>query len=111
MTNNGPHIYFFLFSIAIGLAAVLPSSRAGAADKHPVPPRGWNSYTGYSIAVTAGELLKNIAFLSKNLLQYGSDTVTVDNGWFLSGHGKGITIALDEYGAPASLAHFFPHGV
>ena len=111
MTNNGPHIYFFLFSIAIGLAAVLPSSRAGAADKHPVPPRGWNSYTGYSIAVTEGELLKNIDFLSKNLLQYGYDTVTVDNGWFLSGHGKGITIALDEYGRPDSHEHFFPHGL
>jgi len=57
---------------------------------HPSPPRGWNSYTGYSIAVTEEELIKNIDFLSKHLLRYGYDTVTVDNGWFLSGQGEGI---------------------
>jgi len=72
---------------------------------------GWNSYTGYSIAVTEDELLKNIDFLSENLLQYGYDTVTVDNGWFLSGQGKGVTIALDEYGRPESHEHFFPRGL
>jgi len=72
---------------------------------------GWNSYTGYSIAVTENELLKNIDFLSEKLLPYGYDTVTVDNGWFLSGQGKGITIALDKYGRPESHEHFFPHGL
>lgn len=72
---------------------------------------GWNSYTGYSIAVTEEELLKNIDFLDEHLLEYGYDTVTVDNGWFLSGQGKGITIALDEYGRPDSHEHFFPRGL
>ncbi len=72
---------------------------------------GWNSYTGYSIAVTEDELLKNIDFLSENLRQYGYDTVTVDNGWFLSGQGKGISIALDKFGRPESHKHFFPHGL
>ncbi len=75
------------------------------------PPMGWNSYTGYSIAVTEAELLKNIDFLSGHLLPYGYDTVTVDNGWFLSGQGKGIEIALDEYGRPMAHEHFFPHGL
>ncbi len=75
------------------------------------PPMGWNSYTGYSIAVTEAELLKNIDFLSENLLTYGYDTVTVDNGWFLSGQGEGISIALDQYGRPESHEHFFPHGL
>jgi len=84
---------------------------ASSVADHPSPPRGWNSYTGYSIAVTEAELLKNIDFLSENLLQYGYDTVTVDNGWFLSGQGKGITIALDEYGRPQSHEHFFPRGL
>jgi len=76
-----------------------------------VPPMGWNSYTGYSIAVTEEELLKNIDFLSEKLLSYGYDTVTVDNGWFLSGQGEGVTIKLDAYGRPDSHEHFFPHGL
>jgi len=88
------------------------SKTASHADKgYPTPPMGWNSYTGYSIAVTEEELLKNIDFLSEKLLPYGYDTVTVDNGWFLSGQGKGITIALDKYGRPESHEHFFPHGL
>jgi len=78
---------------------------------HPIPPRGWNSYTGYSIAVTEAELLKNIDFLSERLLPYGYDTVTVDNGWFLSGQGAGVTIALDACGRPEAHPHFFPHGL
>jgi len=81
-----------------------------AAD-YPTPPMGWNSYTGYSIAVTEAELIKNIDFLAENLRDYGYNTVTVDNGWFLSGHGKGISIALDEYGRPVSHKHFFPNGL
>ena len=76
-----------------------------------VPPMGWNSYTGYSIAVTEAELLKNIDFLSEKLLSYGYDTVTVDNGWFLSGQGEGVSIKLDAYGRPDSHEHFFPHGL
>ncbi|MDP6525435.1 MAG: glycoside hydrolase family 27 protein [Kiritimatiellia bacterium] len=111
MTEHSVRVSVFAAFVALGLATLLPPSRAVAAEKHPVPPRGWNSYTGYSIAVTEEELLKNIDFLSKNLLQYGYDTVTVDNGWFLSGHGKGITIALDKYGRPDAHEHFFPHGL
>ena len=76
-----------------------------------VPPMGWNSYTGYSIAVTEAELLKNIDFLSEKLLSYGYDTVTVDNGWFLSGQGERVTVKLDAYGRPDSHEHFFPHGL
>ena len=81
------------------------------AAAHPTPPMGWNSYTGYSIAVTEEELLKNIDFLAEHLREYGYDTVTVDNGWFLSGKGKGITIKLDEYGRPEAHPHFFPRGL
>ena len=83
----------------------------GETTARPSPPRGWNSYTGYSIAVTEEELLRNIDFLSEKLLPYGYDTVTVDNGWFLSGQGEGITIALDAYGRPEAHEHFFPHGL
>ena len=72
---------------------------------------GWNSYTGYSISVTEAELLKNIDFISEKLLPHGYDTVTVDNGWFLSGKGKGIEIALDKYGRPDSHEFYFPHGL
>jgi len=72
---------------------------------------GWNSYTGYSIYVTEKELLKNIDFLSKKLLPYGYDTVTVDNGWFLSGRGKSAKMALDKFGRPDSHEHFFPRGL
>ncbi|MCX6996969.1 MAG: alpha-galactosidase, partial [Kiritimatiellaeota bacterium] len=107
------------FTAGSGAAALIISSvvmgfgmgQAQAAEKRPAPPMGWNSYTGYSIAVTEEELLKNIDFLSEKLLKYGYDTVTVDNGWFLSGQGEGITMALDEYGRPESHAHFFPHGL
>ena len=81
------------------------------ANAHFSPPRGWNSYTGYSIAVTEAELLKNIDFLSERLLRYGYDTVTVDNGWFLSGEGDGVTMALDTFGRPESHPHFFPNGL
>ena len=81
------------------------------ATKHPTPPRGWNSYTGYSIAVTEAELLKNIDFLAEKLLPHGYDTVTVDNGWFLSGIGEGVAISLDAYGRPESNPHFFPNGL
>ncbi len=81
------------------------------ATRQLTPPRGWNSYTGYSIAVTQEELHKNIDFLAENLLEHGYDTVTVDNGWFLSGRGKGISIALDEFGRPESHPHFFPKGL
>ncbi|MCP4452105.1 MAG: sulfatase-like hydrolase/transferase, partial [Planctomycetes bacterium] len=35
--------------------------------------------------------LKNIDILNENLRSYGYDTVTVDNGWFLSSQGKDIT--------------------
>ncbi|NQU22985.1 MAG: glycoside hydrolase family 27 protein [Candidatus Nealsonbacteria bacterium] len=105
-----PALGLIAFSTFIALAAS-PVSAAESTKKHFSPPMGWNSYTGYSIAVTEAELLKNIDFLSENLLQYGYDTVTVDNGWFLSGQGKGITIALDKYGRPDSHEHFFPHGL
>jgi alpha-galactosidase len=44
-------------------------------------------------------------------LRYGYDTVTVDNGWFLSGEGDGVTMALDTFGRPESHPHFFPHGL
>ena len=98
----------FLASIAL---AASPSNASEADEKHFSPPMGWNSYTGYSIAVTEEELLKNIDFLSENLLEYGYDTVTVDNGWFLSGQGKGIAIALDKYGRPEAHEHFFPRGL
>ncbi|MCX6880452.1 MAG: glycoside hydrolase family 27 protein [Verrucomicrobia bacterium] len=96
-------------------AAAAPSNGPVAvvrnAAGHPAPPMGWNSYTGYSIAVTEAELLKNIDFLSEKLLAYGYNTVTVDNGWFLSGQGEGVTIKLDAYGRPDSHEHFFPHGL
>jgi len=95
-------------AIIVIMAAV---SSTAVADDYPKPPMGWNSYTGYSIAVTEAELLKNIDYLSENLLEYGYDTVTVDNGWFLSGKGKGISIALDKYGRPESHEHFFPRGL
>ncbi len=59
---------------ASALLAVAPW--AAAQDANPVtdakntadhfsPPMGWNSYTGYSIAVTEQELLKNIDVLSE----------------------------------------------
>jgi hypothetical protein len=95
----------------LGAAGFAPAQPASPAKDHPTPPKGWNSYTGYSIAVTREELHKNIDFLSENLLEYGYDTVTVDNGWFLSGKGKGITIALDEFGRPDAHPHFFPEGL
>ncbi len=104
--------------------AALPAvaSRTAARDDGPVtdaqnpaghfsPPMGWNSYTGYGLAVTEDELLKNIDFLSRNLLQYGYNTVTLDNGWFLSGQGDGITVKLDEYGRPDSHKNIFPNGL
>ena len=94
--------------LAMGLMGF---GREPAAADHPKPPMGWNSYTGYSIAVTEEELLKNVDFLSEHLLKYGYDTVTVDNGWFLSGQGEGITIALDQFGRPDAHPHFFPHGL
>ena len=101
---------FILMILPVMLIA-MPLSSCAAPPKHFSPPMGWNSYTGYSIAVTEAELLKNIDFISKKLLPYGYNTVTVDNGWFLSGKGKGITIALDKYGRPDSHEHFFPHGL
>ena len=105
-------------ALAMGAFAQNPDGPSGgpaaplrnAAGKL-VPPMGWNSYTGYSIAVTEAELLKNIDFLSEKLLPYGYNTVTVDNGWFLSGQGEGVTIKLDAYGRPDSHEHFFPHGL
>jgi len=108
---------------AVALAILGAAPAASPADPAPspdgpapatrklTPPRGWNSYTGYSIAVTQEELHKNIDFLAENLLEYGYDTVTVDNGWFLSGRGKGISIALDKFGRPKSHPHFFPKGL
>ena len=122
-TNTFPNSLSLLTGIA-ALAVVTetwaqntaePSNGPVAAVRNaagqPVPPMGWNSYTGYSIAVTEDELLKNIDFLSEKLLSYGYDTVTVDNGWFLSGQGEGVTIKLDAYGRPDSHEHFFPHGL
>jgi len=94
-----------------GVALGFGLGPAKAAQKHPAPALGWNSYTGYSIAVTEEELLKNIDFLGEKLLKHGYDTVTVDNGWFLSGQGEGVTIALDKYGRPESHPHFFPRGL
>lgn len=90
---------------------VLCGTTAMGGEVNKKPPKGWNSYTGYSIAVTEEELLKNIDYISEHLLKYGYDTVTVDNGWFLSGKGKGISIALDKYGRPVSHPHFFPRGL
>jgi len=88
-----------------------PTTDAQNTLDHFSPPMGWNSYTGYSIAVTEQELIKNIDVLSEKLLPFGYDTVTVDNGWFLSGKGDGITMNLDAYGRPDSHEHFFPNGL
>jgi len=62
-----------VFGWAVLAAAVALASSPGAAPAadHFSPPMGWNSYTGYSIAVTEAELLKNIDFLSEKLLRYG----------------------------------------
>ena len=111
MTVYDKQAFRFAVLVTMSLAMVQPSARAATGKGCLMPPKGWNSYTGYSIAVTEKELLKNIDFLSKNLLQYGYDTVTVDNGWFLDGQGKGTTISLDKYGRPESHPHFFPHGL
>ena len=112
MANNTLHALqnSILVILPVMAVAMLLPSCAAPADRL-APPMGWNSYTGYSIAVTEAELLKNIDFMSEKLLPYGYDTVTVDNGWFLSGIGKGIEISLDEYGRPDSNEHFFPHGL
>ena len=93
------------------IAANVVSPGIAKKQKHFSPPMGWNSYTGYSIAATADELKKNIDVLAEKLLPYGYNTVTVDNGWFLSGQGKGVTMALDKYGRPDSHEHFFPGGI
>ena len=69
-----------------------PTTDAQNTLDHFSPPMGWNSYTGYSIAVTEQELIKNIDVLSEKLLPFGYDPVTGDNGWFLSGKGDGITM-------------------
>ncbi len=83
--NTQPFIR--LFTLLTGMAAVALAQEANAqnatdlpdgpvaavrnAAGRLVPPMGWNSYTGYSIAVSEEELLKNIDFLSEKLLKYG----------------------------------------
>jgi hypothetical protein len=111
MTTDNVQTLLLTACMAVSVVMNGTVSSAKTKEGHPIPPRGWNSYTGYSIAVNEEELLKNIDFLSEHLLPYGYDTVTVDNGWFLSGRGKGISIALDEFGRPIAHEHFFPRGL
>lgn len=111
MTTENMQTLLFTAGTVFSVLMTGTSFVAAVETGHPIPPKGWNSYTGYSIAVTEEELLKNIDFLSEHLLRDGYDTVTVDNGWFLSGQGEGISIALDEFGRPIAHEHFFPHGL
>lgn len=110
MTRNTGHLFVRTVLATIAIATILPPSRVVAAE-HFSPPMGWNSYTGYRTSIPEKEMLKNIDFISEKLLPYGYDTVTVDNGWFLSGRGKGVAMALDQYGRPDSHEYFFPRGL
>jgi len=113
MTHNTRHASVIMTLTAVSmlfLASCAPTGKPAAPARFK-PPMGWNSYTGYSIALHADEMIKNIDAISEKLLPYGYDTVVVDNGWFLSGSGKGTTMALDEYGRPDSHEHFFPGGI
>ena len=110
MTLNTGNLFVRTVLATMAIATGLLPSRVLAAE-HFSPPMGWNSYTGYRTSIPEKEMLKNIDFISEKLLPYGYDTVTVDNGWFLSGRGKGVTIALDKYGRPDSHEYFFPRGL
>ena len=81
-------------------------------SKHLSPPLGWNSYTGYSTRAPEKEILKNIDYISKNLLPYGYNYVAVDAGWFLDNiQEQGGKVVVDKFGRPEASQYFFPSGL
>ncbi len=77
------------------------------------PPMGWNSWDAYGASVTEDEVMSNAAFMQKNLLAYGWDTVIVDiqwsepkaTGWDYHDYAE---LCLDCYGRQLPASNRFP---
>jgi len=83
------------------LVATLTSAASGAGI------RGWNSWYSYFGSSNESQTLEAAAFISSNLLAYGYDTITLDEGWAYA-DGK---LLIDENGLPAVNQEMFPHGM
>lgn len=91
-----------LGTLSLIFAAMQTFAASGAGS-----PRGWNTWYSFFGSANESQTLEAAAFVSSNLLAYGYDTITLDEGWAYK-NGK---LLLDEYGVPAVNQEMFPHGM
>jgi len=97
------------------------SSHAASSDFSSwakTPPLGWNSYDVYGDSVIESEVLANAAYMQKNLLPHGWNTVVVDFRWYdpkptrddrlLNKTRVGAQLAADQYGRLLPAPNRFP---
>ena len=50
--------------------------------RSPIPPRGWNSYDGYSCGITEADFRTNVDAIAAKLLPHGYTYACIDAGWY-----------------------------
>eukprot|EP00899_Mesostigma_viride_P023396 jgi/Mesvir1/4240/Mv22210-RA.1 len=114
-------------SSSVDTGIVTGKHRAGYLERDPefsladVPPRGWNSYDGFTCAVNESQFLANAEYQRDHLKRFGYRYVVVDFLWFRNltdGRGQGcgwdVTEApdyIDEYGRPIPDPERWPSSV
>ncbi len=82
-------------------------------DLARTPPMGYNSWDSFGAGVTEEDLLKNAAFMSENLKQYGWEYVVCDIQWYepnahSTNYNKFADICIDEFSRPIPAPNRFP---
>lgn len=86
----------------------LAACAQAALPLQPVAPRGWNSWYNFLGASNASDTLAAAQYMAQNLLQYGYDTITIDEGWSDDGNGGSL---VDQYGRLTWNTAMYPNGL
>jgi alpha-galactosidase len=89
-------------SLPAFLALVVGASTAAAAAN-----RGWNSWDNFLGNSNESQTLAIASYMQQNLLNFGFDLVTIDEGWYYDGSPPG-GITLDKYGRPVPTPAEYP---
>src|SRR5260370_20882593 len=102
-----------LIAIVFRMIAGIPGAQAQQSPLVPTPPMGWNSWDSYGTTIDEAQFRANAEWVSKHVLRYGYQYVTVDMEWFTtnptpSGSAKNQQYTMDEYGRYTPALNRFP---